>query len=84
MIQNGGTWMDVLAWLLFIALIVAAALIYMRVAKPEIWSRWKNGKHLPYERKERPRIKKSAPACSGHPERDDNRVRGLTTERENC
>jgi hypothetical protein len=47
-------------WLLFIALIVAAALIYMRVAKPEIWTRWKNGKHLPYERKERPRIKKSA------------------------
>jgi hypothetical protein len=35
--------MDVLAWLLFIALIVAATLIYMRVAKPEIWSRWKMG-----------------------------------------
>jgi hypothetical protein len=41
--------MDVLTWLLFIALIVAAVLIYMRVAKPEIWKRWKNGKHLPYE-----------------------------------
>lgn len=47
--------MDVLAWLLFIALIIAAVLIYMRVAKPEIWkkpeiwNRWKNGKHLPYE-----------------------------------
>jgi hypothetical protein len=33
--------MDVLAWLLFIALIVAAVLIYMRVAKPDIWNRWK-------------------------------------------
>jgi hypothetical protein len=31
-------------WLLFIALIVAAVLIYMRVAKPEIWERWKGGK----------------------------------------
>ena len=41
--------MDVLAWLLFIALIVAAVLIYMRVAKPDIWDRWKNKKHLPYE-----------------------------------
>jgi Cysteine-rich secretory protein family len=27
-------------------------------------------------RRSGPRIKKSAPACSGHPERDDNRVRG--------
>jgi hypothetical protein len=41
--------MDVLAWLLFIALIVAAVLIYMRVAKRDIWNRWKNKKHLPYE-----------------------------------
>jgi hypothetical protein len=30
--------MDVLGWLLFIALIVAAVLIYMRVTKPEIWN----------------------------------------------
>jgi hypothetical protein len=28
------------------------------------------------ERKERPRIRRFALACSGHPERDDNRVRG--------
>jgi len=38
-----------LAWLLFIALIVAAVLIYMRVTKPEIWNSWKSGKQLPYE-----------------------------------
>jgi hypothetical protein len=49
MIQNGGKETDALAWLLFIALIVAAVLIYVRVAKPEIWNKWKNGKHLPYE-----------------------------------
>jgi hypothetical protein len=49
---------NVLTWLLFIALIVAAVLIYMRVAKPEIWKSWKGwegwkgwkgGKQLPYE-----------------------------------
>jgi hypothetical protein len=40
---------NVLAWLLFIALIVAAVLIYMRVTKPEIWNSWKSGKQLPYE-----------------------------------
>ena len=28
------------------------------------------------KRRERPSIRKSAPACSGHPERDGNRVRG--------
>ena len=37
---------NVLTWLLFIALIVAAVLIYIRVAKPEIWNSWKNGKQL--------------------------------------
>jgi hypothetical protein len=41
--------MGLLAWLLFIALIVAAVLIYMRVTKPEIWNSWKSGKQLPYE-----------------------------------
>jgi hypothetical protein len=41
--------MDVLGWLLFIALIVAAVLIYVRVTKPEIWNRWKSGTQLPYE-----------------------------------
>ena len=40
---------NVLTWLLFIALIVAAVLIYMRVAKPEIWKSWKGGKQSPYE-----------------------------------
>ena len=40
---------NVLAWLLFIALIVAAVLIYMRVTKPEIWNSWKSGKQLPYQ-----------------------------------
>jgi hypothetical protein len=40
---------NVLAWLLFIALIVAAVLIYMRVMKPEIWKSWKSGKQLPYQ-----------------------------------
>jgi hypothetical protein len=38
---------DALAWLLFIALIVSAVLIYMRVARPEIWHSWKSGKQLP-------------------------------------
>jgi len=41
--------MGLLAWLLFIALIVAAVLIYIRVTKPEIWNSWKSGKQLPYE-----------------------------------
>ena len=40
---------NVLPWLLFIALIVAAVLIYMRVTKPEIWNSWKSGKQLPYQ-----------------------------------
>ena len=40
---------NVLAWLLFIALIVAAVLIYMRVTKPEIWNSWKSGKQSPYQ-----------------------------------
>ena len=40
---------NVLAWLLFIALIVSAVLIYMRVARPEIWNSWKSGKQLPYQ-----------------------------------
>jgi hypothetical protein len=40
---------NVLTWLLFIALIVAAVLIYMRVAKPEIWNSWKSVKQLPYQ-----------------------------------
>ena len=40
---------NVIAWLLFIALIVAAVLIYMRVTKPEIWNSWKSGKQLPYQ-----------------------------------
>jgi hypothetical protein len=38
---------NVLAWLLFIALIVAAVLIYMRVARPKIWYSWKSEKQLP-------------------------------------
>ena len=43
---------NVLAWLLFIALIVAAVLIYMRMTKPEIWNSWKgwkSGKEIPYQ-----------------------------------
>ena len=40
---------DVLVWLLFIALIVAAVLIYVRVTKPEIWNSWKSEKQLPYQ-----------------------------------
>ena len=40
---------NVLTWLLFIALIVAAVLIYMRVAKPEILNSWKSGGQLSYQ-----------------------------------
>ncbi|MGB8893261.1 MAG: hypothetical protein WCD13_02935 [Pseudolabrys sp.] len=40
---------NVLVWLLFIALIVAAVLIYVRVTKPEIWNSWKSEKQLPYQ-----------------------------------
>src|SRR5512136_1552341 len=40
---------NVLVWLLFIALIVAAVLIYIRVTKSEIWPSWKIAKQLPYE-----------------------------------
>ena len=40
---------NVPVWLLFIALIVAAVLIYIRVTKPEIWPSWKIAKQLPYE-----------------------------------
>jgi hypothetical protein len=45
----GGKEGNVLAWLLFIALIAVAVLIFIRVARPEIWNIWNSGKQLPYQ-----------------------------------